>query len=394
MNKIKKMVFVILLVALLCSCTKNEQNESITQSTAQSTQSDIYNASSENVVSSSTESEEDSFPVINKYHYTPLGYADCNQRYLVLSEQKNNERDIYYIYYIYDELEDRVVNCFTCYDRSVGFCDGTLTFTYYQYENDDTDKYRVYYEVTDIFGGSVKAKEEVAISSEDYTYCPSEDALYFVIDEFSDDGSNGFYKTDAFGNTVRLAQYTPSGFYVTDDEIVCYYIEKATPGKSKACYFVVMDKSGNELRKVNIGSFSSARRLMIAGDYICFMSPLETERDVIKSEASNGVIFYNHKQNEMRVQYFDERIENSYCAVTPDGKHFITCVPHDIKVTDVAIPYYKREDTVINIYDVATGEKLVSENLGIDNLHTTKFDAFNEGVSIIGHSRFFYKLKQ
>ena len=34
------------------------------------------------------------------------------------------------------------------------------------------------------------------------------------------------------------------------------------------------------------------------------------------------------------------------------------------------------------------------ENLGIDNLHTTKFDAFNEGVSIIGHSRFFYKLKQ
>ncbi|MBQ2799131.1 MAG: hypothetical protein IJF09_07060 [Ruminiclostridium sp.] len=49
---------------------------------------------------------------------------------------------------------------------------------------------------------------------------------------------------------------------------------------------------------------------------------------------------------------------------------------------------------MINVYDVATGEKLVSENLGIDNLHTTKFDAFNEGVSIIGHSRFFYKLKQ
>ena len=72
-----------------------------------------------------------------------------------------------------------------------------------------------------------------------------------------------------------------------------------------------MDKSGNELRKVNVGFFSSARRLMMAGDYICFMSPLETERDVIESETSNGVIFYNHKQNEMRVQYFDERIENS-----------------------------------------------------------------------------------
>ena len=89
MNKFKKTVFVVLLVALLCSCTKIEQNEGITQSTVQSTQSDIYNASSENEASSLAESEEDSFPVINKYHYTPLGYADSNRRYLVLLEQKN-----------------------------------------------------------------------------------------------------------------------------------------------------------------------------------------------------------------------------------------------------------------------------------------------------------------
>lgn len=212
------------------------------------------------------------------------------------------------------------------------------------------------------------------------TYVPSEDKVYYnasVNDECC------FYKMNSDGsNKDKLFDENFADFYVLDNEIVGYYCEgEAFTDEFDACYFCVMDKNGKMIQQINIGPFSNCnRRLVKAGDFICFMSPFDPEINPEFSERSNGVIFYNYKTNELRVQYFDNEIENSYCGITPNGKYLITCVPNDVEIEDSALYGYDRGDTTVNIYDTATGEKLKYEKLGKENLRPSYMNVFNDRV--------------
>jgi hypothetical protein len=292
---------------------------------------------------------------------------------------------------VYDDREKKAVYCFTVggyydpvsesqpFDSDVKYSEGMFSFSAWNYYV-DTDECERWYEVTDVYGNLIYKSTTSKTQISHCTYVPSDDKVYYnasVNDECC------FYKMNSDGSDKdKLFDENFADFYVLDNEIVGYYCEgEAFTDEFDACYFCVMDKNGKMIQQINIGPFSNCnRRLVKAGDFICFMSPFDPEINPEFSERSNGVIFYNYKTNELRVQYFDNEIENSYCGITPNGKYLITCVPNDVEIEDSALYGYERGDTTVNIYDTATGEKLKYEKLGQENVRPSYMNVFNDRV--------------
>ena len=388
---------------MLCACadstSTSESHIDSTTETASSSNIASVTESSQSVVSSenstaTTEANsiDESLKNIYIYDCNPVGYVDEEQRYLLLQANKDNSLNDYTCdYVVYDDREKKAVYCFTVggyydpvsesqpFDSDVKYSEGMFSISAWNYYV-DTDECERWYEVTDVYGNLIYKSTTSKTQISHCTYVPSDDKVYYnasVNDECC------FYKMNSDGsNKDKLFDENFADFYVLDDEIVGYYCEgEAFTDEYDACYFCVMDKTGKMIKQINIGPFSNCnRRLVKAGEYICFMSPFYPEINPDFSERSNGVIFYNYQTNELRVQYFDDEIENSYCGITPDGKHLITCVPDDVEITDSALYGYERGDTTVNIYDTATGEKLKCEKLGQENLRPSYMNVFNDRV--------------
>lgn len=387
----------------LCACIDNtstmESYSDSTSGTVTSSETVSFAQSDESVLlpeslpetSKSNQADED-VEIINIYDYIPVGYVDEEQRYLLLKANADNSLNDYTCdYVVYDDREKKAVYCFTVggyydpvsesqpFDSDVKYSEGMFSFSAWNYYV-DTDECERWYEVTDVYGNLIYKSTTSKTQISHCTYVPSDDKVYYnasVNDECC------FYKMNSDGsNKDKLFNENFADFYVLDNEIVGYYCEgEAFTDEFDACYFCVMDKNGKMIQQINIGPFSNCnRRLVKAGDFICFMSPFDPEINPEFSERSNGVIFYNYKTNELRVQYFDNEIENSYCGITPNGKYLITCVPNDVEIKDSALYGYDRGDTTVNIYDTATGEKLKYEKLGKENLRPSYMNVFNDRV--------------
>lgn len=391
----------------LCACT---DNTSVTESYSDSTGTAVTPSEASSFVQNG---ESVSFPnstpetgnsnqadkiseKINIYDYIPVGYVDEEQRYLLLQENADKDlNDFTCDHIVYDDREKKAVYRFTVggyydpvsesqpFDSQVKYSEGTLSFTEWSYYV-DTDECERWYEVTDVCGNSIYKSAAGKTQISHCTYVPSDDKVYY---NASANDEGGFYKADKDGsNQYKLFDENFADFYVLDNEIVGYYCEgEAFTDEFDACYFCVMDKNGKMIQQINIGPFSNCnRRLVKAGDFICFMSPFDPEINPDFSERSNGVILYNYKTNELRVQYFDNEIENSYCGITPNGKYLITCVPDDVEIEDSALYGYDRGDTTVNIYDTATGEKLKCEKLGQEDIRPSYMNVFDDRVVFMG----------
>lgn len=340
----------------LCACTDNTSTtESYSDSTSGTTASGKSSSeqSSDSVLlpesgyeTSKPNQANETLKDISIYDYIPVGYVDEEQRYLLLKANADNSLNDYTCdYVVYDDREKKAVYCFTVggyydpvsesqpFDSDVKYSEGMFSFSAWNYYV-DTDECERWYEVTDVYGNLIYKSTTSKTQISHCTYVPSDDKVYFN-SSVNDEGC--FYKMNSDGsNKDKLFDENFADFYVLDNEIVGYYCEgEAFTDEFDACYFCVMDKSGKMIQQINIGPFSNCnRRLVKAGDFICFMSPFDPEINPEFSERSNGVIFYNYKTNELRVQYFDNEIENSYCGITPNGKYLITCVPNDVEIED------------------------------------------------------------
>lgn len=407
----KRIIISVLALALtlsLCACTDNTSaTESYSDNTRGTTASvtSSFEQSGDSVLlpesgyeTSKPNQADENLNDINIYDYIPVGYADEEQRYLLLQENADNDLNDYTCdYVVYDDREKKAVHRFTVggyydsvsqsqpFDSDVKYSEGMFSFSAWNYHVDTGETER-WYEITDVYGNQIykSAKSKTQISH--CTYVLSDDKVYYnacANDEI------GFYKMDKDGsNKIKLSDKNFADFYVLDDEIVGYYCEgEAFTDEFDACYFCVTDKTGKMVKQINVGPFSNCnRRLVKAGDYICFMSPFDPEINPEFSERSNGVILYNYKTNELRVQYFDNEIENSYCGITPNGKYLITCVPDDVEIADSALYGYERGDTTVNIYDTANGEKLKYEKLGQEDIRPSYMNVFNDRVVFTGGS--------
>lgn len=396
-------ILALLLASTLCACadttSTSENHTDSTIETASSSNTATVIESNQSIASSESLPEtskansiDESLEKINIYDYIPVGYVDEEQRYLLLQLNADNSLNDYTCdCVVYDDREKKTVYRFTVggyydpvsesqpFDSDVKYSEGTFSFSMWNYYV-DTDECERWYEVTDVYGNLIYKSTTSKTQISHCTYVPSDDKVYC---NASVNNECGFYKMNADGsNKFKLFDESFADFYVLDDEIVGYYCEgEVFTDEFDACYFCIMDKTGKMIKQINIGPFSNCnRRLVKAGDYICFISPFDPEINPDFSERSNGVIFYNYKTNELRVQYFDNEIENSYCGITPNGKYLITCVPDDVEIKDSALYGYERGDTTVNIYDTATGEKLKYEKLGQENLRPSYMNVFNDRV--------------
>lgn len=384
--KIKFIVLLSALVCLLCSCSDGNDNMSRTDgvslSSTASADSQI-SISLETTTQDKNNSDTIDGKKINKLSYKPIGYIDEKNRYLLLTRSESFFKTEYEVY---DTVEDMSVYSFATEDdgqsgtADLRYSDGVFTFADFRYAEGKSFNI-CSSESYDMFGNELfkypESDGSVGLSA--FNYSRSDDKIYFVL---TDNDKEGFYKSDKDGeNKVYLSNVTPVEYFILDDEIVYYdvHYEYGKP-ENDACIFGVMDKEGNILRQINIGPFTNCnRRLIKAGDYVCFMSPFETEILRSFTERSNGIILYNFNTNDLRVQYFDKEIENSYCSITPNGKYIITCIPDD--KPNQNDNGFTRGDTTVNVYEIKTGELIKSEALEKEKLMTLEMSVFDEVVA-------------
>ncbi|MBQ8791666.1 MAG: hypothetical protein IJZ51_10175 [Ruminiclostridium sp.] len=383
--KIKSVALLSALICLLCSCSESPDSSSQTETLYPNS---VTNTDSEEASSAVISAQDKNYPdvskgkKINKFSYIPIGYVDKENRYLLLKLSDNFSKTEYEIY---DTVEDVSVHSFVTEDdgqsgtADLRYSDDAFTFANFKYVEDKNFNI-CYSESYDIFGNMLfkypESNGDIGISV--FNYSLSDNKTYFVL---TDNNKEGFYKSDKDGtNVTYISDVTPVDYFILDDEIVYYdvHYEYGKP-ENDACIFGIMDKEGNLQKQINIGAFTNCnRRLIKAGDYICFMSPFETEILRSFTERSNGVILYNYKTNGFRIQYFDKEIENSYCGITPNGKYLVTCIPDD--KPNPKDKSFLRGNTTINIYSAKTGELIKSEALKKEKLMTLQMSVFDEAV--------------
>lgn len=383
--KIKSVALLSAIICLLCSCSESPDSSSQTETLYPNS---VTNTDSEEESSAEITAQDKNYPdvsegkKINKFSYIPIGYVDKENRYLLLKLSDNFSKTEYEIY---DTVEDVSVHSFVTEDdgqsgtADLRYSDDAFTFANFKYVEDKNFNI-CYSESYDIFGNMLfkypESNGDIGISA--FNYSLSDNKTYFVL---TDNNKEGFYKSDKDGtNVTYISDVTPVDYFILDDEIVYYdvHYEYGRP-ENDACIFGIMDKEGNLQKQINIGAFTNCnRRLIKAGDYICFMSPFETEILRSFTERSNGVILYNYKTNDFRIQYFDKEIENSYCGITPNGKYLVTCIPDD--KPNPKDKSFLRGDTTINIYSAKTGELIKSEALKKEKLMTLQMSVFDEAV--------------
>lgn len=383
--KIKSVALLSALICLLCSCSESPDSSSQTETLYPNS---VTNTDSEEASSAEITAQDKNYPdvskgkKINKFSYIPIGYVDKENRYFLLKLSDNFSKTEYEIY---DTVEDVSVHSFVTEDdgqsgtADLRYSDDAFTFANFKYVEDKNFNI-CYSESYDIFGNMLfkypESNGDIGISA--FNYSLSDNKTYFVL---TDNNKEGFYKSDKDGtNVTYISDVTPVDYFILDDEIVYYdvHYEYGRP-ENDACIFGIMDKEGNLQKQINIGAFTNCnRRLIKAGDYICFMSPFETEILRSFTERSNGVILYNYKTNDFRIQYFDKEIENSYCGITPNGKYLVTCIPDD--KPNPKDKSFLRGNTTINIYSAKTGELIKSEVLKKEKLMTLQMSVFDEAV--------------
>lgn len=299
----------------------------------------------------------------NIYLYNPVGYIDNDNRYLLLTKRSYLDgTGAFHDYIMYDGVKEAVIGVLDAPGEfhSMTYGDGVVTLGIYEDEN--KLKIVVYNEKLE----AIKKFYEDELPENYYQkYDPINDCFYFS-------GDSGFCRADGdFSEITVLDDFTLNGnYFILDDKIIYYrkVYDYQSPADN-ADIFGIMELDGTVISETKASPYGTGHfRIGRAGDYIYFMSPLYTYTVGLIEEPMDGIILYNIKTGEQKTMRFDSSDENSYCFISPDGKHIVTgtLVLGD-NGRDV-------NDTVINIYDTENGRLLKSESLGGDKFNCTVYN--------------------
>ena len=155
--EIKSVALLSALICLLCSCSESPDSLSQTETLYPNS---VTNTDFEEASSTVISAQDKIYPdvnkgkKINKFSYTPIGYVDKENRYLLLKLSDNFSKTEYEIY---DTVEDVSMHSFVTEDdgqsgtADLRYSDDAFTFANFKYVEDKN--YNICYsESYDIFG--------------------------------------------------------------------------------------------------------------------------------------------------------------------------------------------------------------------------------------------------
>lgn len=341
------------------------------------------------------------------YDYEPVGYIDDAQRYLMLVRPEYRSNDPkYHDYILYDEtinevsgiLDGNIGDFYETPTTSSGsftsssnhphivpyatYGDGVVTADLQGYM-DQQDASRPHYAV---YNEKFEIIKEVYDSdiSDIYclTYLPSKKCWYF-------NKNDSFYTANEdFSEMSKIADFDLREYFVLEDKIVYYRtVYNYSDPQNNADIFGIMELNGKVVSETKVAPYGAGEfRLVKAGDTICFMSELRFYTHDLLREPMDGIIFYDIKTGEQTTFNPENSNENSFCAVTPNGKYLVTGI---LNMEN----HYTINDITINLYDVHTQKLLESKALGTGNTWFYGLSVYNDRALLIDLETVTYMFK-
>lgn len=313
------------------------------------------------------------------YGYQTLGYIDNEQQYLLLTKYDFSSSENKYL--IYDEVKGEITARIKDMEPEIGWLDatcgnGSVTVQHRYNTKDD--------ELAEIYKIDVYAANGELIKRVRFDECPEN--LYtpkYVAAEdcwYANLGDSFCRLSGDMSDIEKLADFPLVDFYITDDEIVYYksVYDYAQPSLN-ADIFGRMDFNGNIIEETKVASYGSGHfRIGRAGKWIYFISAFQNDIEGSIEPPMNGIMLYDTETNLTKIITPENKNENAYCVITPDGKYLITGILEKEN-------RYTYIDNIINIYDTENGELKKSISTG-SSASYAGMSAFNDRVILAGAS--------